>query len=76
MSIDKADAVLKKLDQVFSGIKYHIGKISGKEIVYDGNYDKITFLSDDSLPLGKLIYFPTLTVVFLNKMVFFTFKFI
>ena len=62
-SIDKGDAVLKKLDRVFSGIKYHNGKISGKEVVYDSDYDKIKFLSDDSLSLGKLIYFPTLAVV-------------
>ena len=48
---------------MFSGLKYHIGKASGEEVVYDSNFDKIKFLTDDSLPLGKLIYFPTLTVV-------------
>ena len=42
--------------QVFSEIKYYIDKIDDKEFVYDSDYD-------DSLPLGKLIYFPTLTVV-------------
>ena len=63
LSIDKGDAVLKKYGQVFSGINYHIGKISDEEVVYDSNYDKIKFLTDNSLPLGKLIDFLTLTVV-------------
>ena len=63
LKIDKGDAVLKKYDQVFSGIKYHIGKISGEEVIFNSDYDKIKFLTDDSLPLGKSIYFPTFTVV-------------
>ena len=63
MTIDKGDSVLKKYDQVFSGIKHHIKKIDDGEVNYSADYDKIKFLSDDSLPLNKLIYFPTLTVV-------------
>ena len=55
--------MLKKYDQVFSGIKHHIKKIYNKEVDYNRDYDKIKFLSEDSLPLNKLIYFPTLTVV-------------
>ena len=55
--------MLKKYDQVFSGIKHHIGNVSGEEIVYDSDYDKIKFLTDGSLTLGKLIYFQTVTVV-------------
>ena len=50
-------------NQVFNGIKYHIEKISDEKVNYDCDYDKIRFVSNDSLPLGKLIYFPTLTVV-------------
>ena len=61
--IDKGDSVLKKYDQVFSGIKYHMSKIDDNEVIYSTGYDKIKFLSDDSLPLNKLIYFPTLTVI-------------
>ena len=61
--IDKGDAVLKKYDHVFSGIKYHIAKISDGKVNYSAEYDKIKFLSDNSLPLGKSIYFSTLTVV-------------
>ena len=63
LTIDKRDSVLKKYDQIFSGIKHHIKKIDDVEVNYNTDYDKIKFLSDDSLPLNKLIYFPTLTVV-------------
>ena len=62
MSFDKGE-ILNKWNQVFSGIKYHIEKISDEEVNFDSDYDKIKFLTNDSLPLGKLIYFPTLTVV-------------
>ena len=50
-------------NQVFSGIKYHIENISSEKVNYDSDYDKIKFVSNDSLPLGKLIYIPTLAVV-------------
>ena len=63
LSIYKGDPVLKKYDQVLSGIKYHIKKISDEEVVYDSNYDKIRFSTDGSLPLGILIYFPTIAAV-------------
>ena len=32
LSVDKSDSVLKNYDQVFSGIKYHIRKISDEEV--------------------------------------------
>ena len=63
LKTDKEDAVLRKYDQVFSGIKYHIGKIDDGELNFNSAYGKIKFLSDNSLPLNKFIYFPTLTVV-------------
>ena len=72
LTIDKGDtgnlldSVLKKYNQVFSGIKFHIKKINGEEVVYDSDFDKIKFLTDVSLPLGKFIYFLTLTVVIRN----------
>ena len=62
LKIDKGE-ILIKWNQVFSGIKYHIEKISDEEVSFDSNYDKIKFLTNDSLPLAKVIYFPTLTVV-------------
>ena len=63
LSIDKGDAVLKKYDQVFAGIKFHIGKIDGFDVNDNTGYKKIKFLTDDSLALGKLVYFPTMTVI-------------
>ena len=63
LKIDKGDSVLKKYDHVFSGIKYHIEKIELGDVNFNSDYDKIKYLSDDLLPLNKLIYFPTLTVV-------------
>ena len=38
-------------------------KIDDTEVNYNSDYDKIKFLTGDSLPLGNLIYFTTLTVV-------------
>ena len=55
--------MLHNWNQVFGGIKYHIEKISNEKVVYDSEFDKIRFVTSDLLPLGKLIYFPTLTVV-------------
>ena len=52
---------------MFSGIKHHIEKIEFgnkfPEVVDDTEYHKIKFLSDDSVPLNRLIHFPALTVV-------------
>ena len=62
LTIDKGDSALKKYDQVFSGIKHHIKKIGNKEVNFNSDYDEIKFLSEDSLPLNKLIYFRTLTI--------------
>ena len=61
--ISKNSDVLKKYDQVFSGIKYHINKIDGSEINYDKDYKKIRFLSDDDIPLNIMIYFATVSVI-------------
>ena len=55
-----SDSVLTVWNQVFSGIKY---QISGENVIYGRDFDKIRFVSHGLLPLGKVIYFPTLTVV-------------
>ena len=59
--------VLKKYNQVFSGLKHHNKEIEfghgSEKVVYDSDFDKIKFLTDDNLHLKKLIYFPNLTVV-------------
>ena len=58
-----SEPLLNKWNQVFDCIKYHIKKISNKEINFNDNFNKTKFISDDSLRLDKLIYFPTLAVV-------------
>ena len=55
--------ILKKYDQVFPGIKHHIKKISNSDCEYNEDYKKIKFLTDDSILLNKMIYFPTVTVI-------------
>ena len=70
LKIDKGDAMLKKIDQVFSGIRFHNREMDEvrvdfktPDVNFNDGYDKIKFLTDDSLPLDELIYFPTLTVI-------------
>ena len=55
--------MLNKWNQVFGSIKYHIQKISNEEVNFNDGFNKIKFISDDSVRLDKLIYFQTLTVV-------------
>ena len=56
---------MQKYQEVFDGIKGVIKKIidCGQTIKYDGNYMKIKFNTDDNIPLNKIIYFPTITVI-------------
>ena len=63
LSIHKPENVFKKFEQVFSDIKQNIKKISGEEVIYNNNFQKIKFSTDDDLPLNELIYFRNLTVV-------------
>ena len=62
LKIDKGE-ILNQWDQVLNGIKYHTNKTDNNEVKFDSDYDKIKFVTNDNLPLRKLIYFPTLTVV-------------
>ena len=50
---------------VFDGIKEIIKKINGysQPIKYDDNYMKTKFNTDDNIPLNKIIYFPTITII-------------
>ena len=57
------DSALNKWSQVFDSIRYQIKKISHEEVNFNDGFNKIKFISDDSLNLDKLIYFSTLTVV-------------
>ena len=54
----------EKYDRVLSVINSGIMSKEGKEIVYDKEFNKIKFSSNRTdLPLEKLMYFPTLTVI-------------
>ena len=57
--ISKNNDVFKKYDQVFAGIKYHIGE-NGE---YEKDFKKNKFSTDDNIPFNKVIYFPTATVI-------------
>ena len=54
--------IMQKYQKVFDGIKETIKKIN-KNIIYDDNYMKIKFNTDDNIPLNKTIYFPTITII-------------
>ena len=60
---NNCDRVINKWNLVFDSIKYHIKKISNEEVNFNDDFNKTKFISDDSLRLDKLIYFPTLAVV-------------
>ena len=44
-NISKNNDVLKKHNQVFTSIKYHINKIDGSEVVYEKDHMKIKFFN-------------------------------
>ena len=57
--------IMQKCQEVFDGIKEIIKKINdyGQPIRYDDNYMKIKFNTDDNIPLNKIIYLPTITII-------------
>ena len=57
--------IMQKCQEVFDGIKEIMKKINdyGYPIKYDDNYMKIKFNTDDHIPLNKIIYFPTITII-------------
>ena len=57
--------IMQKYQEVFDGIKEIIKKINDYSypIKYDDNYMKIKFNTDDNIPLNKIIYFPTITII-------------
>ena len=57
------DSVINKRNLVFDSIKDNIKKISNEKVNFNDGFNKIKFISDDSLRRDKLIYFPSLTVV-------------
>ena len=57
--------IMQKYQEVFDGITEIIKKINdySQPIKYDGNYMKIKFNTDDNIPLNKITYFPTITII-------------
>ena len=57
--------IMEKYQEVFNGIKEIVKKINdyNQPIKYDDNYIKIKFNTDDDIPLNKIIYFPTVTII-------------
>ena len=57
--------IMQKYQEVFDGIKEIIKKINdySQPIKYDDNYMKINSNTDDNIPLNKIIYFPTITII-------------
>ena len=57
--------IMQKYEEVFDGIKEIVKKMNdyGQPIKYDDNYMKTKFNTDDNIPLNKIIYFPTITII-------------
>ena len=56
---------MQKYQEVFNGIKKNIKKINdcNQPTKYDDNYMKIKFNTDDNIPLNKIVYFLTITII-------------
>ena len=56
---------MQKYQEDFNGIKEIIKKINdyNQPIKYNDDYMKIRFNTDDIIPLYKIIYFPTITII-------------
>ena len=62
--IQKNSEILKKYSEFFNGIRDCIEKINDTKLgVYDTDFMKFKFNSDDDIPLNKEFYFPTLTSI-------------
>ena len=61
-STDENKDLLKQFNDVFNGIRDKIKEISNGEFVYEKDYLKIKFNSDDNLPLNKALKFHIMTI--------------
>ena len=61
-SVDENRELLKKYNDVFSGIIDKIKKLSNDECDYEKDYMKIKFNSDDNLQLNKPLKFHNITI--------------
>ena len=57
--------IMQKYQELFDGIKEIIKKINdyGQPIKNDSNYMKIKFNTDYNIPLNKIMYYPTITII-------------
>ena len=63
-SADKNKKVLKKYAKLWDEIKYHIQTTyPGKSGEYEKYYMRIRFISDDNLPLNKILKVCMLTII-------------
>ena len=62
-STDKNKKVLEKHAELWSKIKSLVEKISDKPDKHEKDYMKIKFISDENLPLNKIIKLHNLTVI-------------
>ena len=60
---DSNSEVLKKYEEIWSGIKAQIEKVNGSKSEYEKDYMKIKFNSDDDLPLNKQLKFFNLKII-------------
>ena len=61
-SVDENKDLIKKYNDVWSGIKNKIEEVSDSECDYEKDYMKIKFNCDDNLPLNKPIKFCLMTI--------------
>ena len=61
-STDEIKELVKKYNDVFSGIRDKIKEINSNECDYEKDYMKIKFNSDDDLPLNKTLKFTLMTI--------------
>ena len=61
-SVDKHKELLKKYDDVWSGIKNKIEEVSLSDCDYEKGYIKIEFNSDDNLPMNKPLKFRLMAI--------------
>ena len=62
-SADKNKELLKKYTELWNGIKNLIEKVNDKPGEYEKAFTKIRFISDDNLPLYKILKVHNLTIV-------------
>ena len=62
-STDENKELLKKYNDVWSGIKDKIKEVSSREYDYEKDYMKIKLNSDDDLPLNRPFKFHNMTII-------------